>query len=325
MTQGFTRRNGLKAFAASVVTLTLPAFAAYPDKAIKIIVTFPPGGSSDVVARIFAEQLPKHLGGNAVVVDNKPGAGGTIGGSFVTQAAPDGYTFMLSNTTPIGLGPFTLEKLPYDPVQDFSHVAYLGSAPLVVMAHPSAGMKTFADLEARAKKDGRLDFGSGGPGSIGHIHGELIKKNLGLNMVHVPYRGGAPMTTDLLAGVIPVGIDVITSYLPFFKTGQIVPLVVTSTTRSALLPDVPTMVELGKRNLVLENFFGLTGPAKLPADVVVKIHAACNEILMMPDIKRRMLDLGITTTPMSVAGFNVFVKDQVTVLGPAVKGAGIKL
>jgi tripartite-type tricarboxylate transporter receptor subunit TctC len=325
MTSGFTRRNGLKALAASVVTLTLPAFAAYPDKVIKIIVTFPPGGSSDVVARIFAEQLPKHLGGNAVVVDNKPGAGGTIGGSFVTQAAPDGYTLMLSNTTPIGLGPFTLEKLPYDPVQDFSHVAYLGSAPLVVMAHPGAGMKTFADLEARAKKDGRLDFGSGGPGSIGHIHGELIKKHQSLNMVHVPYRGGAPMTTDLLAGVIPVGIDVITSYLPFFKTGQIVPLAVTSTVRSSLLPDVPTMVELGKRNLVLENFFGLTGPAKLPADVVAKIHTACNEILAMPDIKRRMLDLGITTTPMSVAGFNVFVKDQVAVLGPAVKAAGIKL
>jgi tripartite-type tricarboxylate transporter receptor subunit TctC len=235
-----TRRDSLKIAAACAVAFTLPAFAAYPDKPIRIVVTFPPGGSSDVVARIFAEQLPKRLGGNAVVVDNRPGAGGTIGGSFTAQAAADGYTFMLSNTTPIGLGPFTLEKLPYDPVQDFSHVAYLGSAPLVVMAHPNAGMRSFADLEARAKKDGRLDFGSGGPGSIGHIHGELIKKHLGLNMVHVPYRGGAPMTTDLLAGVIPLGIDVITSYLPFFKTGQIVPLAVTSSVRTSLLPDVPT-------------------------------------------------------------------------------------
>lgn len=325
MTSAFTRRATLKAVAASVVTFTLPAFAAYPDKLVKIIVTFPPGGASDVVARIFAEQLPKQLGGNAVVVDNKPGAGGTIGGSFVTQSAPDGYTFMLSNTTPIGLGPFTLEKLPYDPVQDFSHVAYLGSAPLVVMANPNAGLKTFADLETRAKKEGRLDFGSGGPGSIGHIHGELIKKHQNLNMVHVPYRGGAPMTTDLLAGVIPVGIDVITAYLPFFKTGQIIPLAVTSTTRTPLLPDVPTMVELGKRNLVLENFFGLSGPAKLPAEVIAKMHEACNEILKMPDIKRRMLDLGITTLPLTVAAFNTFVKDQVAVLGPAVKGAGIKL
>ena len=133
------------------------------------------------------------------------------------------------------------------------------------------------------------------------------------------------MTTDLLAGVIPVGIDVITAYLPFIKTGQIIALAVTSTTRTPLLPDVPSMVELGKRNLVLENFFGLSGPAKLPADVVVKIHDACNEILAMPDIKRRMLDLGITSLPLSSAAFNTFVKDQVAVLGPAVKGAGIKL
>jgi tripartite-type tricarboxylate transporter receptor subunit TctC len=258
-------------------------------------------------------------------VDNRPGAGGTIGGQFVAQAANDGYTFMLSNTTPIGLGPFTLEKMPYDPVQDFSHVAYLGSAPLVVMAHPAAGMRTFPDLETRARKDGRLDFGSGGPGSIGHIHGELIKKNIGLNMVHVPYRGGGPMTTDLIAGVIPLGIDVITSYLPFFKTGQLIPLAVTSTARTPLLPDVPTVVELGKRNLVLENFFGLTGPAKLPADVISKIHAACNEVLEMPEIKKRLIDLGITTNPMNTAAFETFVKNQVAVLGPAVKGAGIKL
>jgi tripartite-type tricarboxylate transporter receptor subunit TctC len=320
-----SRRSAIQGIAASAVAFTLPAFAAYPDKPIKIVVTFPPGGSSDVVARIFAEQLPKRLGGNAVVVDNRPGAGGTIGGSFVAQAAADGYTFMLSNTTPIGLGPFTLEKLPYDSVQDFSHVAYLGSAPLVVMAHPNAGMRSFADLEARAKKDGRLDFGSGGPGSIGHIHGELIKKYLGLNMVHVPYRGGAPMTTDLLAGVIPLGIDVITSYLPFFKTGQIVPLAVTSTARTSLLPNVPTLAELGRQSLTLENFFGLSGPAKLPADVVAKLHAACNEILVMSEIKQKMIDLGITTAPISTAAFNTFVRDQVAVLGPAVKGAGIKL
>jgi tripartite-type tricarboxylate transporter receptor subunit TctC len=144
-------------------------------------------------------------------------------------------------------------------------------------------------------------------------------------MVHVPYRGGAPMTTDLLAGVIPLGIDVITSYLPFFKTGQIVPLAVTSSVRTSLLPDVPTVAELGKRNLILENFFGLSGPAKLPADVVVKLHAACNEILAMPEIKQKMIDLGISTAPISTAAFNTFVRDQVAVLGPAVKGAGIKL
>jgi tripartite-type tricarboxylate transporter receptor subunit TctC len=320
-----TRRNALQALAASTLTLSWPAFAAYPDKTVKIIVTFPPGGSSDVVARIMAEQLPKRFSQQSFVVDNKPGAGGTIGGAFVAQAPADGYTLMLSNTTPIGLGPFALEKLPYDPVEAFTHVAYLGSAPLVVMANPATGIKSFADLEARASKEGRLDFGSGGPGSIGHIHGELVKKHLGLNMVHVPYRGGAPMTTDLIAGVIPVGIDVITSYLPFFKSGQLVPLAVTSAARSPLLPDVPTMAELGRRNLTLENFFGLSGPVKMAPEVVAALQAACNQVLAQPEVKQKLTDLGISWAPLSTAAFTSFVKDQVNVLGPAVKGAGVKL
>ena len=319
-----SRRVALKALGAGAATLALPAWAAWPDKPIKIIVTFPPGGSSDVVARIMAEQLTKKLG-QSVVVDNKPGAGGTIGGAAVAQAPADGYTFMLSNTTPIALGPFTMDKLPYDPVESFTHAAYLGSAPLVVMANPGAPIKTLPDLEAQARKLGRLDFGSGGPGSIGHIHGELMKKAMGVNLVHVPYRGGAPMTTDLISGVIPVAIDVITSYIPFFKSGQLVPLAVTSTGRSPLLPEVPSVVEFGYRRLVLENFFGLSGPAKLPADIVARVNSACNEVLAMPDIKKRLLDLGITAVPASTATFETFVKDQVAVLGPAVKGAGVKI
>ncbi len=319
-----SRRTALQAFGLGLTALSAPAFAAWPDKPIKIVVTFPPGGSSDVVARIMAEQLTKKLG-QSVVVDNKPGAGGTIGGAAVAQAAPDGYTFMLSNTTPIALGPFTLDKLPYDPVESFSHVAYLGSAPLVVMANPAAPIRTLPDLEAFARKQGRLDFGSGGPGSIGHIHGELMKKSMGVNLVHVPYRGGAPMTTDLISGVIPVAIDVITSYIPFFKSGQLVPLVVTSPARSPLLPEVPTVVEFGYRRLVLENFFGLSGPAKLPTDIMARVNAACNDVLGLAEIKKRLIDLGITAVPASTATFETFVRDQVAVLGPAVKGAGVKL
>jgi len=232
---------------------------------------------------------------------------------------------MLSNTTPIALGPFTLDKLPYDPVTGFTHVAYLGAAPLVIMASKGSGLKTFADFEALARKEGRIDFGSGGPGSIGHVHGELLKKITGINMVHVPYRGGAPMSTDLIANTIPVGIDVITSYVPFFKSGQLVPLAVTGTQRSPLMPEVPTMVELRQPKLVLENFFGLSGPAKLPPDVVARLNAACNEVLAMPDIQKKLTEPGIVAKPESVAVFNGFVKEQVEVLGPTVKGAGIKL
>lgn len=322
-----SRRRLLQLAAGSTVAaLGLPAARAeaWPSRPLKIVVTFPPGGSSDVVARIMGEFLPKRLG-QPVVVDNRPGAGGTIGGSAVMQSPADGYTLMLSNTTPIALGPFALEKQPYDPVAAFTHVASLGTAPLVIMANPATGLKTLADLEAKAKKDGRVDFGSGGPGSIGHILGELYKTSSKLNLVHIPYRGGAPMTTDLIAGIIPVGIDVVTSYLPFFKNGQLVPLAVTSAARSPLLPNVPSVTELGQPKLVLENFFGMSGPAKLPDEMVTKLHALCNEVLALPEVKAKFADLAITPAPTTQAAFAGFVKDQVALLGPAVRGAGVKL
>jgi tripartite-type tricarboxylate transporter receptor subunit TctC len=272
----------------------------------------------------MAEQLGQKLG-QAFVVDNRPGAGGSVGGLLVTQAAPDGYTLMLSNSTPVSIGPFALDKQPYDPVEGFTHIALIGSAPCVVMANPKAGIKTMADLEAAAKKAGRLDFGSGGPASIGHIYGELMKKNLGLNLTHVPYRGGAPMTTDLIAGVVPVGIDVLTAFVPYFKSGQLVPLAVTSATRSPLVPEVPSVVEAGYRKLVLDNFFGLSGPARMPADVVARLNAACNEILAQPEIRKKMEELAITVTPATPNAFTAFVKEQVGQLGPTVKAAGVRL
>lgn len=319
-----SRRSALKTLAAGTAAACFPAWAAWPDKPIKIIVTFPAGGASDIVARVMAEQLGKKLG-QAVVVDNRPGAGGSVGGLVVTQAPADGYTLMLSNSTPLSIGPFALDKQPYDPVEGFTHVALIGSAPCVVMANPAAPIRTMADLEALARKSGRLDFASGGPASIGHIYGELMKKTMGVNLVHIPYRGGAPMTTDLIAGVVPVGIDVLTAYVPYFKSGQLVPVAVTSATRSPLVPEVPSVVEFGYRKLVLDNFFGLSGPAKMPADVVARLNAACNEVLASAEVKKKMLDLGITTTPGSPAAFSGFVRDQVAALAPTVKAAGVKL
>jgi tripartite-type tricarboxylate transporter receptor subunit TctC len=324
MTAALPRRRFLQFASAGAASIALPARAAWPDKPIRIVVTFPAGGASDIVARTMAEQLTGKLG-QAVVVDNRPGAGGSVGGLVVTQAAADGYTLMLSNSTPISIGPFALEKQPYDPVEAFTHIALIGTAPCVVMANAKSGLKTITDLEASARKSGRLDFGSGGPASIGHIYGELMKKELGLNMVHVPYRGGAPMTTDLIAGVVPVGIDVITAFVPYFKSGQIVPLAVTSANRSPLAPDVPSVVETGHRKLVLDNFFGLSGPAKMPADVVARLNTAVNEILAGAEIRKKMADLGISTSPVSQPAFAGFVKEQVAQLAPTVKAAGVKL
>ena len=323
-----TRRTGLRLLAGGAASLALPAFAAYPDKAIKVVVTFAAGGASDIVARVIGEQLGKKLG-QPIVVDNRPGAGGSVGGLAVVQAPPDGYTLMLSNSTPISIGPFALAKLPYDPVADFTHIASIGSAPCVLMANPASGLTNLADLAAAAQKAEKagstMQFGSGGPASIGHIWGELMTRALGIKMTHVPYRGGAPMTTDLISGLIPVGIDVVTAFVPFFKNGQIRPLAVTSAKRSPLVPDVPSVVELGQPKLVLDNFFGLTGPAKMPADVVARLNAATNEVLAQTDIQKRLLELGVTESPGTPADFTTFVRSQVDALQAVVKAARITL
>ena len=319
-----TRRNALRALGAGAASLALPALAAWPERPIKIVVSFPAGGASDIVARVLGEQLARKLG-QPVVVDNRPGAGGSVGGLAVTQAAADGYTLLLANSTPLSIGPFALEKQPYDPVESFSHIALIGTAPCVVMANPQTQLKTMADVEKQAKASGRLDFGSGGPASIGHIYGELMRKEMKAELVHVPYRGGAPMTTDLIAGIIPMGIDVLTAFVPYFKSGQIRPIAVTSRTRSALVPDVPTVVEAGYAKLVLENFFGLSGPAKLPPEVVARLNAATNEILDDAEFKKKMVELGIATQATTSAGFTSFVREQVAQLAPVVKGSGVRL
>lgn len=319
-----SRRDCLRAGAAGTASLVLPAWAVYPDKPIRIVVTFAAGGASDIVARVVGEQLGKKLG-QAVIVDNRPGAGGSVGGTNVVQSPADGYTLLLSNSTPISIGPFALEKQPYDPIADFTHIASIGSAPCVVMANPAVGINTIVDLENAAKKAGALQFGSGGPASIGHIYGELMNRALGIKMTHVPYRGGAPMTTDLISGVIPVGIDVITAFVPFFKTAQIRPLAVTSAQRSPLAPDVPTVGESGHGRLVLDNFFGLSGPAKMPADLVARLNAATNEVLAQPDIRKRLLELGVTATAATPADFTAFVRNQVNALQPVVKTIRVTL
>ena len=314
------RRSAI-VLAIAAVTLPLTAQAAWPEKPVRVVVTFAAGGASDIVARAISEPLAKALG-QPVVVDNKPGAGGTIGGLDVVRAAPDGYTLMLSNSTPTSIGPFTVPKPPYDPVAQFTHVAMLGVAPVLLMANPKSGPATLMDLPRFAAAG--TNFGSGGPGSIGHIVGEMTKGAMKLNMTHVPYRGGAPMTTDLIAGTIPIGIDVITAFVPMVKAGQIKALAVTTRTRSPLLPEVPTVVELGLPQLVAENYFGVSGPAGLPKEVTDKLSKAVADIVSDPAIVKRFEELGITAVKMGGADFTQFVAKQVADWGPAIKAADLK-
>ena len=298
------------------------AQAAWPQKPVRLVVTFAAGGASDIVARAIADPLA-HALGQPVVVDNKPGAGGTIGGSEVARAPADGYTLLLSNSTPLSIGPWAVPRQPYDPVKQFTHVALLGVAPVLFMANPKSGPASLKELPKAAAAPG-FTFGSGGPGSIGHIVGEMTKAAMKLQMTHVPYRGGAPMTTDLIAGTIPMGIDVITAFVPMVKAGQIKALAVSTRERSPLLPDVPSVTELGLPQLVAENYFGVSGPAGLPKEVVDKLAKALADIVADPATARRFAELGITPAKPGGEAFAAFVARQVTDWAPAIKAADLK-
>lgn len=320
-------RLAYRVVAASLVALlgTAASAADYPTRPITIIVTFPAGGASDIVARTIAEPLGQKLG-QAVVVDNRVGVGGAIGGMVVARAAPDGYTLLLANSSPMSIAPLVMEKTPYDAVKNFTHVFYIGATPLLVIANTGAGLSSIADLAkaAKAKPEG-YPFGSGGPASIGHIVGERFKSELKVNMIHVAYKGGAPMTSDLIGGQIPVAFDVATAYIPLVRSGQLKGLAITSARRSELLPDVPSIVEAGFPDLVAENYFGIAGPAGMPREVVDKLHQALAEVMQLPATRKKLEDTGVVIKAMTQVEYSGFVAKQVTDWMPAVRASGAKL
>ncbi len=316
------------AMAAAALPLALPAHAqaqTWPRQPLKLVVTFPPGGSSDIIARVLSPLLAEKLGQN-ILVDNRPGAGATIGAKAVADASADGYTLMLSNTAPISISPFMLDKMTYDPVKSFTHIFYIGAVPNVFVVHPSVPVKNMAEFMAwlKAQKD-PVPFGSGGVGSIGHIVGEIYKNSTGTQLTHVPYKGSAPMHNDLLGGTIKVAVDSLPQNLQYMKGGQLRLLAVTSRERMSNAPEVPTVIEAGLPGLVAENFLGISAPAGLAREVTDKIHAAMAEIITRADVVRKLDDLGISPRAMSPAEFTAFVANQVNAWAPAVKASGAKL
>ena len=312
--------------ALAATLLAAPSTAQdYPTKAVRIVVTFTPGGSSDVTARALAIPLQKHLG-QPVVVDNKPGAGGTIAASEIVRASPDGYNLLMSNTTPISLAPFMLDPQPYDSIKSFTHVSLVATVPDVVMVHPSVPAKTMAELDTWIKaQNKKVFYGSGGVGSIGHILGETFKKDTGLNIEHVGYKGSAPMITDLIAGRMSFSFDTLPQNVPHIKAEKLKPLAVTSRARSHIAPDIPTVIEAGFPALVSENFIGVSAPAGLPEAVGKKLHAAIQASLDDPTFVTRMNELGLTVRKMSQPEFAKFVAEQVQGWAEPVKASGAKL
>jgi tripartite-type tricarboxylate transporter receptor subunit TctC len=329
MTINANRRKSVKQAAAVAAVAALNPLSAsaqsWPTKPVRIVVTFPPGGSSDIVARLMAPALSAALG-QTVLVDNKPGAGATIGAAEVARAAPDGYTFMLSNTAPISLSPFMLDKAPYDPVSSFSHIAYIGSVPNCFVVHPSVPAKTMPEFIAWAKaRKEPLNYGSGGVGSIGHIVGEMLRAQADLKFEHIGYKGSAPMHVDLVGGTILFAIDTLPQNIPFMQSGKLRGLAVTSPQRSPMASDLPSVTEVGLGKLVAENFFGLSGPSGLPQSIVDTMHRHISAALKDPRILKTLEDGGIATRAMSVTEFRSFVSKQVAEWGPAVKASGAKL
>ena len=321
------RRRIIACLATVACMLCISASHAqnWPARAVRMIVTFPPGGSSDLVARLISAPLTERLG-QSIVIDNRPGGGATIGATMAATALPDGYTLMLSNTTPISISPFMLEKPPYDGVTSFTHVFYIGSVPNIFVVHPSLPVKSVKELISfiRARKEA-VNYGSGGIGSIGHIVGETFKNAQKLKMEHVGYRGSSPMHADLIGGQIPMAIDSLPQNVPYMQSGKLRGLAVTSLKRMAMAPEIPSVMELGMPDLVAENFLGISGPAGLPPAVVERLHKDMSDLIKRPELVKKLDELGIATRPMSPAEFTAFVKKQVADWGGPVKASGAKL
>jgi tripartite-type tricarboxylate transporter receptor subunit TctC len=301
------------------------AAQSWPTKPVRIVVTFSPGGSSDIVARLIGAPLQAELG-QSVIIDNKPGAGGTIGALEAARAAPDGYTLLLSNSAPISISPAMQDQPRYDPVSSFTHVAYIGSVANVFVVHPSVPARSLRELVAWIKQEPNpVNYGSGGIGSIGHIIGETLKKDQGLKMEHVGYKGSSPMHNDLLSGTIKLAIDTLPQNVPFMKDGKLRALAVTSPARAPMAPDVPSVLELGQKKLVAENFLGVSGPAGLPRAVLERLHAAMKKSLANPTVQQRLTDLGVQGREMTPEEFTRFVADQVKDWHQPVKDSGARL
>ena len=318
------RRILLAALATLAFSYSVSA-QQWPTRAVKIIVTFPPGGASDAAARIIAGPLAEKLG-QTVIVDNKPGAGTTIGANVVLQAKDDFHTLMLSNSAPISIAPYLFDKPPYDPIKDFAHVAYIGSVANAFVVRPSVPVKDMAELIAWIKAQNKVvPFGSGGQGSIGHIIGEMFKAELGLKMEHIGYRGAAPMFQDMMADQLDFAVVTLTEVLPLARDGKLRVLALTSTQKPAAAPTIPLVTELGYPKLVAENFVGLSAPAGMPAAAQARLSKAMNEVLADPKVLERLTELAFVTKSMTPAEFTAFVTEQVKTFQAPVKASGAKL
>jgi tripartite-type tricarboxylate transporter receptor subunit TctC len=305
----FTRRAALCLFALAGLA-SAPAWAqAWPNKSIRLISVFPPGGSVDQVARILAQQLTKQLG-QSVVVENVGGASGSIGTAAVARAAPDGYTFGVVFDTH-GTNPSLIPNIQFDTLKDLAHVTLIGTSPMAVVASSKSKYNGVKDMLADARTVKGINIGSIGTGSLGHLAMIQAGKQGGWSWTHVPYRGGGPLMNDTVAGHMPLAIGTVFLVMPHVKAGTVRPIAVTGAKRNPQLPDTPTLAEVGITNFEALAYWGVIAPAKTPADVVNRLNAEIQKALKEPAVAERLSAQGMTITGQGPAEFSAFTKKEV--------------
>ena len=297
--------------ALGAVLLSAAAVFAYAQtwpaaKPVTLLVPFPPGGSTDMIARTLSSKLPDKLGGT-FVVQNTPGAGGTLGATAAKRAAPDGYTIFVTSLGPLVIGPHLIKSVPYDPLKDFDYITVAVQAPNVLAVPANSPHKTLADVLTFEKANpGKMTFASAGNGTSDHLTAELFWQDTRTHGLHVPYKGGAPAMTDLLGGQVDATFMNINTGLPYISSGKLRALAITSAKRSPLLPDVPTMDELGLKGVTVYSWQAVAVPKGVPADIKTRLHGAIVAILNDPQVKPRLLDLGFEVVGNSQEQFTAF-------------------
>jgi tripartite-type tricarboxylate transporter receptor subunit TctC len=312
--------------AGTAAAQTPNSAAAYPNKAIRIIVTFPPGGSSDTVGRIIGQKLSEKLG-QPVIIENRPGGGGSIGVDAVVKAAPDGYTLVLGAAGGLALNTILYKKLPYDPTTDLAPITRLVTSPMIVAINPAlTPVASVQELVALIRaKPGQLAFASGGTGTGMHLAGELFKVMSASNMFHVPYKGNGPALTDLIGGQVPIAFTDFGSTPPFTRGGRVKVLAVASPTRSRLAPDVPSATEAGLAGWEALGWFGFAAPAGTPPEIVNKLSAEVTAILRQPEVVEKILATGNEPAPMTPEEFGNYIRSEIARWGKVVAASGIPI
>jgi tripartite-type tricarboxylate transporter receptor subunit TctC len=303
----------------------LPAAAQeYPHHPVKIVSPYPPGGTTDILARMLSPKLSAALG-QPVVVDNKAGASGNIGTEFVARAAPDGYTLLMGNNTGVVINR-NLYKLNVDPPQALVPVILVAQVPTVLYVHPSVPASTLQEFVALVRKSpGKFSFASAGSGSPQHLAGEMLKSAFDLDMVHIPYKGSGPAITDVVAGQVPVGFESTVVLQPFVDSGRARPLATTGAKRSISLPNVPTMMESGAKDFDVTNWYGLFAPAGTPREIVERLNAEVRKAMDTPELKDRLAKMGSAVVPGTADEFAQFVRAEVPRAAELVRKSGAKV